>query len=77
MSPILKFDAIINFFLCFKQTQTWLQVFGKQHLIFTIPYATQFGIGEYGNPTWVSEQRNRFVFLLMKFKKKVSEGGVE
>ena len=36
----------------------------------------QFWIAEYGNPTWLSEQRNFFVFLLIKFKKKVPEGGV-
>ena len=77
MSPILKLDAIINFSLCSKETQIQFSSLWKQYLIFTIPYAMQFWIGKWENPTWVSEQRNLFVFLLIKFKKKVSEGVVE
>ena len=77
MSLILKFDAIINFSLCFKQTQIWLQFFTKT--AFNIYNSICYTV--LNRRIWKSylgfRRENLFVFLLIQFKKKVSGGYIE
>lgn len=77
MSPIFKFDAIINLSLLQGNSVPSFSIFvWKQCLIFSIPYAVRFRIKNYGNPAWFSEQRNLRIFPNWVQKKKFLKGAL-